>query len=334
MEEKPQNIDTELCAKYLARETNDEQRLAFEAWLAASENNEREFAAYKLIWEKSSKSEVFNEDIAWKRLENSLFKNTKHNKQVGSKVFSIKHLSIAASVAILVVSYLFYFMKDNEKQIDLTQVISTAEKQQKQQKLEDGSLVCLNQNSEFHFANSYSDLKQRLVKLSGEAFFEVAPDAEKPFVIETPNGKIRVVGTSFNVMSNDSLLVVSVKSGKVAVLSNASDVETILSKDEGVTVSVLNNEISKYRLDDLNSFAWQTKYLLFNDVSLKEAVMEINKCYYSNIIIADSTIQNFHVFAEFENKSLNTILTVLENTFNISVEKQSNGQILLDSKTD
>ena len=88
--------------------------------------------------------------------------------------------------------------------------------------LPDGSKVYINRNSDFSYRKNFGK-QGRDVKLTGEAFFEISPDVSKPFIIDAGKAKVRVVGTSFNVITNnrESAVEVFVKTGKVLLSDNS-----------------------------------------------------------------------------------------------------------------
>ena len=85
--------------------------------------------------------------------------------------------------------------------------------------LPDDSKIYLNRNSEFSYRKNFGK-HGRDVKLTGEAFFEISPDVTKPFIIDAGKARVKVVGTSFNVITNnqESAVEVFVKTGKVLVI--------------------------------------------------------------------------------------------------------------------
>ena len=106
----------------------------------------------------------------------------------------------------------------------------------------DGSTIFLNRNSEFSYRSNFGD-RSRNVILTGEAFFEIAPDASKPFIIDAGNARVRVVGTSFNVITSnsESAVEVFVKTGKVMLSSNSGSESIAL--DPGY-IGTMDSEIS------------------------------------------------------------------------------------------
>ncbi len=95
--------------------------------------------------------------------------------------------------------------------------------------LPDGSTIFLNRNSQLSYRSNFNG-RGRNVNLKGEAFFEIAPDATKPFIIDAGNARVRVVGTSFNVITrnSESAVEVYVKTGKVLLSDNSGSKELAL----------------------------------------------------------------------------------------------------------
>ena len=123
--------------------------------------------------------------------------------------------------------------------------------------LPDGSNIYLNRNSKFSYRKNFGE-HRRDVKLTGEAFFEISPDASKPFIIDAGKARVKVVGTSFNVITNntESDVEVFVKTGKVLVSDNSGSqtiqldpgyVGTMNSKTSAKT---LNTNPELYVLED------------------------------------------------------------------------------------
>jgi transmembrane sensor len=114
----------------------------------------------------------------------------------------------------------------------------TENDQQKELFLADGTLVVLNQNSKLEYPESFSG-QQRVVKLSGEAYFNVAHNPEQPFLILTEESSVKVLGTSFNLRAypSETFTEVEVESGKVAFSVNNSNSSLTLTANEKGSLS-------------------------------------------------------------------------------------------------
>ena len=143
--------------------------------------------------------------------------------------------------------------------------------------LPDGSQVQLNQHAQLSYQESFwGDLRR--VQLQGEGFFKVFPNKHQPFVIESSNASIRVVGTQFNVRQNKAGLWVAVSEGKV-----------ILSNDQGKSVSLVKNQWGQALLDgsltvensDVHNYlSWQKGHTLeFKNVAFPVVAKQLERLY-------------------------------------------------------
>lgn len=137
-------------------------------------------------------------------------------------------LRIAAGAALLLLTGMFF--KDKLGNSSKTIAATTETDSTKELALSDGSKVTLNQSSQLVFSPKF-EKNTREVELTGEAFFNISRDVDRPFVIETQAAKVTVLGTSFNVRSypNDEIFEVFVETGKVKVdfKENGQSIELI-----------------------------------------------------------------------------------------------------------
>ena len=102
--------------------------------------------------------------------------------------------------------------------------VSSSANRTKSFRLSDGTVVWLNSRSTLRYPNKFSGTERR-VELTGEAFFEVAPDESMPFIVNTDQYDIRVLGTKFNVFAyKDNNVKTSLVEGSLEVVK--SSVET------------------------------------------------------------------------------------------------------------
>jgi transmembrane sensor len=189
--------------------------------------------------------------------------------------------------------------------------------------LPDGSKIFLNRNSEFSYRSNFGD-RGRNVTLTGEAFFEIAPDAAKPFIIDAGNAMVRVVGTSFNVITrnHESAVEVFVKTGKV-MLSNNSGSET-LTLDQGY-IGTINSETSGKKLNnDPNYLSWKTGLLVYNGQKLDVVFSDLKRVYNMDIEVADTAILENRWTSPIDNQPQETIIRLICASFNLSYTKDGN----------
>jgi transmembrane sensor len=189
--------------------------------------------------------------------------------------------------------------------------------------LPDGSTIFLNRNSEFSYRSNFGG-SGRNVNLSGEAFFEIAPDAAKPFIIDAGNARVRVVGTSFNVITSnsESEVEVFVKTGKVILSSNSGS--SSLSLDPGY-IGTMASEISRKTLNNNpNYLSWKTGLLVYNGQKLDVVFSDLKRVYNMDIQVADPAILENEWTSPIDNQPQETIIRLICASFNLSYTKDGN----------
>jgi transmembrane sensor len=189
--------------------------------------------------------------------------------------------------------------------------------------LPDGSKVYLNRNSEFSYRKNFGQ-KGRDVKLTGEAYFEIAPDKSKPFIIDAGKAKVKVVGTSFNVITNniDSAVEVFVTTGKVLVSDN-SGLQSI-QLDPGF-VGTMNSKTSAKTINsNPNYLSWKTGSLVYSGQKLSVVFNDLKRVYNMEIVADDPLILENPWSSPIVNSSEETIINIICRSFNLGYTKDGN----------
>jgi transmembrane sensor len=191
--------------------------------------------------------------------------------------------------------------------------------------LPDGSVVTVNKGSSISYPSKFKG-KTRQVALKGEAFFNVTPNKEKPFIISINDVQITVVGTSFNVKNINGNTEVVVETGIVRVTKDGKTVEVSAHEklSTGAKDSVMVKEESK---DQLYKY-YRTKEFVCDDTPLWKLVQVINEAYNSHVVIGSPALKDMTITTTFNNESLEQVLNVISITFNIKVVKQGDTIIL------
>lgn len=202
--------------------------------------------------------------------------------------------------------------------------------------LADGSVVTLNYGSHLSYPDQFEG-NSREVELEGEAFFEVQPNPEKPFIIRAGRANIQVLGTSFNVNAFPTTgeVAVVVQTGKVQV--SASDTE---GNNEDVVLipgerGILGNDapvFTKQQNSDPNFLAWKTHSFVFDKTSLEDVIQQLNKVYRVKIATADPAVEQLLLTARFDDRPIRFILEVVAMTHNLEVNQIDETAYLLKEK--
>ncbi|MEN8121939.1 MAG: FecR family protein [Bacteroidota bacterium] len=228
----------DLFAKYFATETNTHETKELENWVNESSENKKSFDRMYFLWMQSAKKDIeqkANSNLAWGKLQNRIHSPKNSLKIIPKKqnIYLRTAKNLLKVAAVLFSGFLIgYFVENYTSQPQyLTQETSV---NTSNLVLADQTSVKLNKNSKLTYPDKFKKDK-RLVKLNGEAFFKVKHDKEKPFIVETKIARIKVLGTSFNVKTLNTInrVSVTVQSGKVELsgLKN-QDQKLILIKGE------------------------------------------------------------------------------------------------------
>lgn len=318
------HIDDELLVKYILGEANEGEKAAVERWIALQPQNQRYFDHFLLIWDTSKKVSIpagINENDAWMRFQ-------QRTQQASMRPAPVRRIgfprrSLAAAVAILVVALLafgYLLLKPSPQ----SQFI-TASTTPVHDTLPDGSVVTLNKNSNLKYSGNFAG-HSRKVELRGEAFFAVAPDKNKPFVIEVGDITITVVGTSFNVKHSRGGTEVVVETGVVRVSRKNSTTE--LHANERLSIGTFDSTFVKEASTDKLHQYYRSRQFVCDATPLWKLVEVLNEAYDANIVIKNSELPSLQLTTTFNNESLDKILTIIAETLEISVERKNNEIIL------
>lgn len=319
------NID-DLLVKYLLEEASPDEQSIVADWLAADVANQRYYDHFKLIWEQSKSLAAHSQtdtEAAWQRFQQRVSANTALPQVIGVPLRRrYSWMKVAASMIFLIsAGWLIYFLTDRNG----TQVLASNDAV-RTDTLPDGSVVTLNKHSSLQYASDFNGAT-RPVTLDGEAFFDIAPDKSRPFIIAVNGVKVKVVGTSFNIKSTREKTEVIVETGVVEVSKRKAAV-TLTAHEQAV---ILNSDTKPVKLaakDELYNY-YRTREFVCSNTPLWRLVDVLNEAYGTDIIIGDEKLKNQLYTATFQDDTLENILSVIGATFNISVEKENGGRFIL-----
>jgi transmembrane sensor len=233
-------------------------------------------------------------------------------------VYTGIYLRYAAAVLVVVIAsfftYHYYFLRPaNHVMVPLASVSKPAADQCIT--LSDGSKVLLHKDAHVQFDSIFAG-ETREVTLTGEAYFDIRHD-KRPFIVHTGNIKTTVLGTAFNINEHDAAIIITVTKGKVKVENGAGDFG-ILRGNEQITVDRVHNKLKKTQVDAGAVIAWKKRYLLFNDASMKDAVLELEQRFHVTITLMNPALENCNVTATFTGgEPLEQIIKVLSKINNM-----------------
>ncbi len=189
--------------------------------------------------------------------------------------------------------------------------------QKAQMRLPDGTEVWLNSDSRITYNSNYNK-KDRVINLEGEAYFDVAKNPSKRFVVKCNGVDLGGRRTSKKVKSysNEGTITTTLAQGKVKV-SSANESMTLLPQDVA-RYNIKNKSLERDYVEDLKlADYWRTDQMVFDEESLASICKTLERMYGVNIIIRDTKIKDIHFSGTLCNNSLNNVFHMISLTYPI-----------------
>lgn len=190
----------------------------------------------------------------------------------------------------------------------------TATGEQRLVQLSDGSSVLL--NTESALSVEFSDTSRMVTLHGGEAYFKVAPDAHRPFEVQTETGRVRALGTAFDIKQLGNDMAVTVYEHAVRV--TFSQGETVERLNEGERVAANGQHRGPVETVNLKQAqAWRDHRLVFREQRLQQVVAELNRYRPGKIVILDAKLAGHRVTGVFDPREPEAALAVIEKTLSV-----------------
>ncbi len=337
--------DENLLARYFSGEASAEERARLTAWRQASPENQSMFAECEKVWQSAREEKppaIPNVEQAWLELEARLglpqaqprariLKMKKPQAPAAlERVFAWRGRSgMLAAAAILLLAFSAILYK-SWLGSPLLQTITTANAEQRTLELPDGSLATLNSGSTLQYSKEFADAS-REVTLSGEAFFEVVHDSQRPFLVHTSNAQIKVLGTKFGIWAREEETRVVVREGRVALRG---------VEPSSATVELTANQMSARRkqeapaaartVDASYALGWLEGRIVFDQASLTEVIAELERIYNVRIALANPSLQQNTITGSFNRKPVEAVLASICLTLNLQYRQEGEKFIIAD----
>ncbi|WP_420151252.1 FecR family protein [Spirosoma sp.] len=358
-------IDDAMLGKFLAGETDPAESARVRQWLASRGNNpaeptQNDFAKFERIWDaanpaqtssrinppdlsqsEASQPPAFDTNAAWKAVQGKMSAKPGDSERATDPVIKPLHRQRSedktdrnqifyriAAVLILAtsfgwLSFQLLFMGHDHPAANIVTLVTADQKISKT--LPDGTKILLNRHSTLTYPTTFSD-DLRDVTLTGEAYFDVAPDAARPFRIQARTTVVQVLGTSFSVQAYNRNVSVAVRTGKVRFSGGRKAV--LLTQNQQATFESGADTIRRAPLLSANAFAYKTGQLVFKNEPLTDVVKAINQFYNADVRLANDQLANCRLTTRFDKAPLDTVLNVTAETFGLHIRYKGRQVIL------
>ena len=332
-----ENYLYQLADRAIADILTDAEKADLDAYLNDSAENRTEFAEIKSILEMSNATlSAISPDSEgeWRKLEAKLFDQAVEvplaptGKTMPLWGKSVPWLGAAAAV-ILAVLGVYFWLLDNDLPSN-RMLYSAIAGEQKEIHLADGSTVSLNGNSKIQTADDFGTSSRHL-SLVGEAYFEVAEDKSKPFVVTAGKVTAEALGTKFNVRKadKDEAVQLSVVEGKVRFSDLNHQQELILVADQVAHFDPISGKLQMDGNNAADEAAWRLQKLVFKDSDFPSAAQRIERQFGVQIHFPER-LKSARLTANFEKKELAQVLEVLESIYTLKATKTNDVVTLAD----
>jgi len=314
-------IPLDLISRFLSGEAKPNETDTLNEWMAESPENLAAFEEYRKVWEKTGILQGkpgFNLDAEWDYLQSKTSmqpgRSDPKSLLAGPKFFSSFYRMAAVLVIGLVFGYSIYYITGRTSTVKFASLTG-----KETIELPDGSVVTLNKGAEIVYPKKFSS-DNRLVEFTGEGFFQVEKNPEKPFIIRSNGISIRVLGTSFSVKSiaGSPVIEVVVSTGKVAVYSGSDRAhESTVEPGERALYDKKLKEIRISENKNPNFLSWKTGKMAFNNNTVPEVLEILSSVYNKKFSIGNADIRNCKITVEFSDQDLPAVLKILEATLDI-----------------
>lgn len=312
------NNDIKTIDRFLqGRLSGQEENKLFE-WFRTPDTKESLFASYQERLDNAS--DELDDDVQQRMLNHIglKIKEAEQARKIRKLSLRYRMTQIAAACILLFGGLGFYFLQEGRQASSEELIVRVDRGQKASMELPDGTLVWLNSDTKMKYNNAYNR-KDRIIRLDGEAYFEVAKDRNKPFIVQVNDMEIEALGTAFNVKaySADDDISATLMEGSVAVASDNDRV--LLSPNENISYNRSTHQSVKTTLynTDLIS-AWRNGRIVFNGETLGEAAVMLERIYNIRIVFETEDIKNYTFLGTIKNNSLSNVFEIMSLTVPIT----------------
>ncbi|PWR25461.1 FecR family protein [Zavarzinia aquatilis] len=196
----------------------------------------------------------------------------------------------------------------------------TATGEQRVLDLADGSHVAM--NTDTALALDLSADTRALHLFRGEAWFDIAKDAARPFVVTTPQGRIEVTGTRFDVLIENGATIVSLDEGQVRLRPASAPATTQVTLAPGQQARIEDGRAeATTSFDDTAVSAWRRGQMVFFDAPLSSVVDQLNRYHPGRIVIANGDLSSLRISGVFGTADPDKVLEIMAHTLPVRVSR-------------
>lgn len=317
-----------IIGRKLEGDISPEEEQALNEWINISTTNKQVYFQIKELWyHKQDQTNNSQAIAAYDKLINRIkFAEVAQSQtRVQQISFRINQFVKYAAILFFILSfgYLSYYFIEAESTNNEFCTISVPKGNKSEVILSDGSKIWLNNNSKLVYPKKFN-AKERRIELIGEAYFEIEKNEKVPFIVQTSDISIKVMGTKFNVSAyaNDKFIETTLISGKVMVQSNDNpEIETVLKPGESLTFDKINNQSAVTEVDTEFYTYWMKGEFVFKDERFETLAKRIERIYNVEITFEDEALKDKTYTGDFKvDDNIYTILEIFKRSTTVPID--------------
>jgi len=322
----------EIFERYIQNRANEDEVKRLSLWIKS--NQEISLWLEQQILASSSTIDSELQLRMLKNIEAEIdAKNNANNQQSHIRFRLNRWIRVAALflLPLLTAAGMYFYMSRNRSS-SAPLIISVERGQKANIILPDGSKAWLNSQSKLTYSADYN-VNKRELQLDGEAYFEVAHNPQKPFIVKSSDICVEALGTAFGVKAydEDNLISSILMRGKVRVTT--PDGESILVPNERVMYDKAAHKRTQSKVRNATDFTgWIHNELRFENESLEEIAKNIQRIYNVEIVFATENIKNQRYTGTVNNNSLESVLNIITLTSPLSFQIKNQKVTLYENK--
>ena len=315
------NLNEEIIAKFLMGTCTEDELIQVNTWINASEENARTLFRLEEIYQLGRENYVSDQKSRIDKAEKKLYKILSEETAKQHNLLKIHTwMKYAAIIAVILLggTGIGYWIHNS----DLTNNMIVAVASQgnvEEVMLPDGTRVWLNKSATLKYPRQFTET-ERNVYLDGEAYFEVAKNRDKPFIVESDAMRVRVLGTTFNLKCNKSqkLAETTLIEGEIEVKGNKDQGMIILSPGQKAELNRTSRRLTVKQVDARLDAVWHDNLIPFEQADIYGIVRTLERFYDVKIILAPGTqLKNTYSGVLKKKDNIESVLKSLKNAIPI-----------------
>ena len=311
-------MNKDILYKFFEGNASFEEEAAVKQWMEESAENRLAFLKERKLFDAMLL--LGNEEI---------IKNGKKRFSINLSSLRTELIKIAAVIAITLGGSYFYYQSSLEKELMAMQTITVPAGQRINITLVDGTNVWLNARTSLSYPVKFGK-NNRQVVLDGEAYFDVTKDKSKPFIVQTDNYNVEVLGTQFdvNAYSETGEFETTLMSGSVKVASASDSTQKITLKPNS-KVFLQDGKLHVTAVDDYNPYRWKEGLICFKNETFTSIMKDFEKYYGLTIQVKNKNVFKYVYTGKFrQTDGIDYALRVLQKDIKFTYQRDDENQII------